>query len=101
MDKYMKMLIIVVNYHSISIDSNIPSPNKKPLHLIWLSDNDSVTKYFGVFWNFSDSVVYFGTFPTVWCILELFQQCGIFRNCSDSVVYFETVPTAWYILKLF
>jgi hypothetical protein len=46
MDKYMKMLIIVVNYNLISIDSNIPSPNKKRLHLIWFFDNDSVTKYF-------------------------------------------------------
>ena len=40
------MLIIVVNYNLISIDSNIPSPNKKRLHLIWFFDNDSVTKYF-------------------------------------------------------
>ena len=31
-------------------------------------------------------------------ILELFRQCGIFWNCFDSVVYFGTVPTVWYIL---
>jgi hypothetical protein len=30
----------------------------------------------------------FRTVPTVWYILELFRQCGIFWNCSDSVVYF-------------
>jgi hypothetical protein len=52
----------------------------------------------GIFWNCSDSVVYFRTVPTVWYILELFRQCGIFWNCSDSVVYFGTVPTVWYIL---
>jgi hypothetical protein len=28
----------------------------------------------------SDSVVYFETFPTVWCILKLFRQCGVFWN---------------------
>jgi len=67
----------------------------------------------------SDSVVFFfGTIPTVWYFLELFQQCGIFWNCSDSVVFLElfrqcgiflelfrqcgifgTVPTVWYIFN--
>jgi hypothetical protein len=28
-------------------------------------------------------------------ILELFQQCGSFWNCSNSVVVFGTVPTVW------
>jgi hypothetical protein len=28
--------------------------------------------------------------------LELFRQCGIFWNCSDSVVFFGTVPTVGY-----
>jgi hypothetical protein len=40
------------------------------------------------FWNCSDSVVFFGTVPTVWYFLELFRQCGICWNCSDSVVFF-------------
>jgi hypothetical protein len=46
-------------------------------------------------------VVFFGAVPTVWYILELFQQCGIFWSCSNSVVYFGAVPTVWYILELF
>jgi hypothetical protein len=38
---------------------------------------------------FSNSVVYFETVTTVWCILKLFRQCGvrpfgIFWNCSES-----------------
>jgi len=43
------------------------------------------TVWYILFWNCSDSVVYF--------ILELYQQCGIF--------YFGTVPTVWYILFSF
>ena len=41
-------------------------------------------------WNCSDSVVFFGTVPTVWYFLDLFRQCGIFWNCSDSEVFFGT-----------
>ena len=44
---------------------------------------------------------YFGAVPTVWYILELFQQCGIFWSFSNSVVYFGAVPTVWYFLELF
>jgi hypothetical protein len=46
-------------------------------------------------------VVYFGAVPTVWYILELFQQCGILWSFSNSVVYFGAVPTVWYFLELF
>jgi hypothetical protein len=35
----------------------------------------------------------FGTVPAVWYFLELFRQCGIFWNCSDSVIFFGTVHT--------
>ena len=60
-----------------------------------------------VFWNCSDSVVFFvfllylGTVPTVWyflfsyCILGLFRQCGIF------LLYFETVPTMVFFVLCF
>jgi len=51
-----------------------------------------------IFWNRSNSVLYFRTVPTVCYILEPFQQCAIFRNRSNSVLYFRTVPTVCYIL---
>jgi hypothetical protein len=35
-----------------------------------------------------DGVVYLGTVPTMWCILESFRQCGVFWNRSDNVVYY-------------
>jgi len=62
-----------------------------------------------IFWNFSDSVVFFlldfETVPTVryffYWILKLFWQCGIFfywilklfRQCGIFLLDFETVPT--------
>jgi hypothetical protein len=39
--------------------------------------------------------------PTVWYILELFQQCGIFWNCSESGIYFETVPRCQNSFKIY
>ena len=36
----------------------------------------------------------------MWYVLELFRQCGMFWNCSESVVCFGTVPTVWYVLLL-
>jgi hypothetical protein len=36
-------------------------------------------------WNCSDSVVFFGTVPTVWYFMELFRQCGIFCGSVPTV----------------
>ena len=54
-----------------------------------------------LFWDCSDSEVYFGTVQIVRYILGLFRQWGIFWDCSDSEVYFGTVQTVRYILGLF
>ena len=46
-------------------------------------------------WNCSDSVIFFGTVPTVWYFMELFRQCGIFLDLFRQCVLFRTVPTVW------
>jgi hypothetical protein len=76
---------------------------RKALMYLCVRDVDFVSfydMYRGVS-HFSDSVVFFRTFPTVWYFFVLFRQCGIFSHFSDNVVFVRTFPTVWYFFPLF